>query len=460
MHRAGLLLLLLLSACATRGDDDDAFPDDDDRPFDDDDSGDDDDTGDDDDSTPAVLDSFDDVLTVLQTETDPDALDTLLHTVGWRWRWPLVDGDRWLFATRWEGSPSLAGDVTGWEPVAATAAGPRHHWVLMEASTFLVPAAGAKYKWTEGGTWAEGFESTAHGWDQNGAFSYVAPPTDRSWLERFPDLSTEALPLPRTVRALLPAGFDAAIDGASARTLLLQDGQNLFDPTAFAGGWEVDVALDAPEWADVVALAVDTGADRLDVYGHVQDEPFGDGQRYGGKAAEYATLLEDEVLPFARGRYGIRATGDSLAVAGSSMGGLVSLWLGARWDGEVGCVGALSPTLRWGAMQDDLDGSEALVNRWATTPGHGDAGIFLYAGGNEGFGCVDTDGDGVVEESQDQDNHCVTAQFRDALAALGYQFDVDLVHWWEPGAQHTEPAWRAQVPRMLTACEAMGWSGD
>ncbi len=40
---------------------------------------------------------------------------------------------------------------------------------------------------------------------------------------------------------------------------------------------------------------------------------------------------------------------------------------------------------------------------------------------------------------------------------LGYVLETDLWHWWEPGAQHVEPAWRAQVPRMLQACATSGW---
>jgi len=38
---------------------------------------------------------------------------------------------------------------------------------------------------------------------------------------------------------------------------------------------------------------------------------------------------------------------------------------------------------------------------------------------------------------------------RDALLSVGYAFNVDLAHWWEPGAPYNEAAWAARVFRPL-----------
>ena len=40
-------------------------------------------------------------------------------------------------------------------------------------------------------------------------------------------------------------------------------------------------------------------------------------------------------------------------------------------------------------------------------------------------------------------------QLRDRLASLGYAFDTDLFHRWEPDAQHNEAAWAARIDRIL-----------
>ncbi len=464
-----LLLACLLGGCAVPRDDDDATPvpqDDDDATGDDDDAtGDDDTAGDDDDAT-GDLGTIDGIVAALGAATPTEA-DAVLHAVAWSQGWPVQEGTRWLFVTRIDGASSVAlvGDFNLWNlgahPASSTAGG-AFWWAEVDESEFVAPPAGGRYKWylaAGGGEFRAGDEATAYGYDEFGPFGYVAPPTDTRWAERFPALLTAALPLPRTVRGLLPPGFQPGSPSAGrTRTILMHDGQNLFDPEAIGGGWRVDEALNGEAaWDDVVVLAVDNAADRLDVYGHVPDDIFDDGSSYGGRSGEYLALLADEVLPFARGRYGLVATGASLAMAGSSMGGLVTLEAARRWDGTLGCAAALSPTLGWGAFGTSASGAAALVNQWPDDPGHGSTPLFLYSGGSEGNGCVDTDGDGVDEDSQDSDGYCVNVQFRDMLAGLGYVFEADLWHWWEPLAQHNEAAWAAQVSRMLTSCEASGW---
>lgn len=448
--RAHLLFAALLLVGCPSGN-----PDDDDTTADDDDT-----TADDDDTSPGSW-TLDDIVALLASSTDGAELEALLHGIAWESRWPLQEGDRWLFATRWEGAKtlSLVGDINEWDPQAtpATASPSGVHWyAVIDESDFVGQAAGAHYKWTDGTTWMGGYDATAYFWDDQGRFGYVSPPTNAAWAEQFPGLTSAELPLPRTIRALLPVGFEPGSAAAgSARTLLMHDGQNLFDPDAFGGGWEMDSLLASdPAFSDIVLVSVDNTEDRLDVYAHVADDPFSNGTLYGGRADAYLGQLEDVVLPHFRERYGLVADGQSLMMAGSSMGGLVSLYAARQWDGGIACVGALSPTLGWGAFS--ADGSQALVNLWSSDPGHGAVGLFLYSGGYS-TDCVDDDGDGVVEESEDQDNICVTDQFRDTVADLGYVFDIDLWHWWEPGAQHVEPAWSAQVPRMLEACSSSGW---
>jgi predicted alpha/beta superfamily hydrolase len=270
-----------------------------------------------------------------------------------------------------------------------------------------------------------------------------------AWREQFPHLDTAHLIPARTIRALLPAGFTP---GGSYRTLLMHDGQNLMNPDAAWGGWRMDEALADPAWADVVLLAVDNASDRFEAYTHTIDTI--DGEVYGGQASAYLDMLRDVVLPEFRERYGIEAEGDSLMIAGSSLGGLVSLYIAMVDDSLAACVGAMSSSLFWGALDPALDGSQALANLWST---HGTTAIYLDSGG-DAVACDDLDGDGIPEEAEDFDNYCETAHLRDVLAGLGYEFDVDLWHWHEPGAEHNEAEWAARVPRMLQACSEGGWS--
>lgn len=448
------------SSIYTGGDDDSA---DDGAP--DDDSGDDDTTasGDDD----ADDDSFDDdsspdppppwleFRTEFDAAGDDAARQDLIDGLGRTGRWPWVDGDRALFCTCWPeagGVFSAVGDFNAWDPSADPAE------VHDGCGCAEVESAGplqGKYKWYAGPPeqWRAPPESTAYGWDEFGAFGWVAPPLDEPWLERLPQWPGPPGDAPRTVRLSFPAAFVAGV--TEARQLLLHDGQNVFGPEGPFGGWQVDTTLGTGGWGPVVALAVDSVADRLDVYGHVVDLHPSTGAARGGRADAHLDWILDEVLPAVRARYQLPEQG--LMVVGSSMGGLHSLWAALRRPEALACVGALSPSLGWGAYDSALDGSAALVNLWPGAVGHGGVPLYLDSGGGPGSGCFDLDGDGVYEGLDDSDGYCVTTQFRDRLEELGYSFDADLAHWWEPGAAHDEAAWRERFFRALDHCAAAGW---
>ena len=397
------------------------------------------------------------------TATDVD-LDAALAEVARADGWPLGDATRLVFLTRWDGvtgDVSLVSDLDAWSetarPAARLASGV-HYLVVIERAALTVPIAGAKYKWfTAPAVYRAPPEATAYGYDTNGEHGYVAPPTDVAWYERFPAFASAHLTESRTLRARLPAGFvPGSATAAAARTVLFHDGQNVFAPDAAFGGWRAGDALADPAYADVVALAVDNASDRFDAYTHVPDN-IGTGGAVGGHAEDYLAMLDDEALPFFRARYGVRALGDDLALAGSSLGGLVSLYAAMTSDTRQGCVMALSPTVGWGSIDAAAVDGRTLIDLWPAH-GHGATSVYLDSGGSAGSGCVDSDGDGIQDDTLDSaDNYCETAQLRDLLDASGYDFGVDLSHWHEPGATHDEAAWAARLPRALAACASMGW---
>ena len=400
--------------------------------------------------------SLDDVLARLRAAAAASDAAAIVQEVAWTSGWPLLDGERALFVTRWDdagGAVSLVSDLNAWDTAAhpaETVAG-TFHVVLLDLTAATTVPEGAKYKW-----WASTDvyrappEATAYGYDAFGEHGYVRPPLDAAWRERFPDHTSAHLELARTVRALLPAGFTP---GAAVRTLLLHDGQNVFHPDAPFGGWRADEALADARFADVLVVAVDSVADRMDAYTHVPDTIGG--SLTGGRADGYIAMLRDEVLPFVRSRYGVEATGGSLAIGGSSLGGLVTLYLALEEPSLAGCAIAMSPTLGWGAFAGS-GVSEALLPRFVSA-GHGPVAIYLDSGGSVSGACMDLDGDGVFEDSDDSDNYCVTVQLRDALEAAGHTHGADLFHWHAPGAPHREDAWAARLPMALDACATSGW---
>ena len=131
----------------------------------------------------------------------------------------------------------------------------------------------------------------------------------------------------RTLTVYVPPGYDA---DAKQRypVLYLHDGQNLFDPTraAFGVAWEADATAErlilARRIPPLLLVGIDNTPDRReDEYGYHRDEE----EQTGGRGPLYARFVLEEVKPFIDGRYRTRPGRRDTAVAGSSMGGLVSL---------------------------------------------------------------------------------------------------------------------------------------
>jgi len=161
--------------------------------------------------------------------------------------------------------------------------------------------------------------------------------------------SSQILPDKRDVIVYLPPGYDQH-PHRSYPVLYLQDGQNLFDPrTSFVPGrtWEVrehaDAAIEAGEVEPLIIVGIyNTGDRRLAEYTHERDWRMG-----GGEANEYGLLLTRELLPWIADMYRVRSDRESTGLGGSSLGGLVSLYLGLRYATWFGKLAVLSPSVWW-----------------------------------------------------------------------------------------------------------------
>jgi enterochelin esterase-like enzyme len=157
------------------------------------------------------------------------------------------------------------------------------------------------------------------------------------------------LPDKRDIVVYVPPGYDEHPE-RTYPVLYLQDGQNLFDPrTSFVPGqtWQVreqaDEAIRAGEVEPLVIVGIaNTGDRRLAEYTHERDW-----QRGGGEAAQYGLTLTREILPWIATRYRVRTDRESTGLGGSSLGGLVSLYLGLRYATWFGKLAILSPSVWW-----------------------------------------------------------------------------------------------------------------
>ena len=158
---------------------------------------------------------------------------------------------------------------------------------------------------------------------------------------------------PRRVWVYLPPGY--ARSHRRYPVLYLQDGQNVFDnATAFAGEWGVDETLNhlaatGQRPAPGIVVAVDNGGEhRLDEYSPWVNAEY----KKGGEGSQYTDFLAFTLKPYVDAHYRTRPDAAHTAVAGSSMGGLLALYVGLKYPAVFGRVGVFSPAI-WFA-QDSL----------------------------------------------------------------------------------------------------------
>ncbi len=145
---------------------------------------------------------------------------------------------------------------------------------------------------------------------------------------------------PRTLAVWLPPGYQSHT-GARYPVLYAHDGQNLFDPrTAFAGvEWQLDETADRlirqKRIQPIIMVGIYNTPDRLREYA---DTPLG---------RRYMRFIIEEVKPYIDAHYRTLPQREHTAVMGSSMGGLISLYLLWRYPEVFSKAACLSSTLGW-----------------------------------------------------------------------------------------------------------------
>ena len=335
-----------------------------------------------------------------------------------------TNNNTWIFI-HWEaGSWALAGDFNDWTPAPMSqAAG--FSWIEISISN----PEGAKYKFTQEDTWIADPWGRHFSFDEYGRISFVRPPAGLPHLERFRNFQKNEL-APRDLDIYIPPG-----DGPFP-LLLAHDGQNLFDTNAIWGGWNLLSALE--ERSPMIVVGIYNTPDRMTEYTHVDDSL--DGEHFTAQGDRYADLLQHHILPFVREKYDCS---EKLGIIGSSLGGLISLYIAHLYPDEYDFAASLSGTLGWGKFELD----NPLIVELYESAGKRNTTLYIDSGGGPPpGGCTDTDGDGYYDyDSEAHDNYCESDQFAQIMASIGYTWEVDLFHWYEPDALHNEAAWAARV---------------
>lgn len=345
---------------------------------------------------------------------------------------PLRAGTRATFVWKGlpRGSPMLAGGFNGWSATARALApvGASDVWF---AEVDLAAPDRWEYKLVIDGDWRPDPLNRKLSYDHGNSVVNLAG-SGKSHLERLAAFPSAALGNARDVVVYLPEGY---LDRPQERypVLYMQDGQNLFDPAAPFGCWEVDRTCDRLIAQGALRRLIVVGVppvDRFTEYTHVPD--CVGGSTVGGGADRYARFLAQELKPAIDARYATLPARDETAILGSSLGGLVSLYAAYSFSGTFRNAGGMSSTLDWGSFCS----RSTLLADLARTAGKLDLRIYVDSGG-------------AGPSAPEDDNYGPTIDFRDLLASQGFRFGVDLVHFWEPNALHNEAAWRDRLEKPL-----------
>jgi predicted alpha/beta superfamily hydrolase len=167
---------------------------------------------------------------------------------------------------------------------------------------------------------------------------------------------SEVLGNTRRVWVWLPEGYEQEPERRYP-VLYMHDGQNCFDAAlSFSGEWRADETardlIAAGKIEPIIIVAVEnTGLGRFYEYTPTEFVHKAIGEARGGGAEKYARFLIEELKPMIDRTYRTKAGREDTGVAGSSLGGLVSLYLGQEHGATYGKVGAVSPSLFWGNRQ-------------------------------------------------------------------------------------------------------------
>ncbi len=232
-------------------------------------------------------------------------------------------------------------------------------------------------------------------------------------------------PAHRNILVYLPACYELECDRRFP-VFYLHDGQNLFDGrTSYVAGrtWEAHSTADrliaAGEIEPVILVGIaNTGVRRMAEYTPTCDPHMG-----GGEGRNYGRLLTDELKPFLDRTYRTRPRPQDTALGGSSLGGLISLFLGFENPGVFGKVAVLSPSIWWNHRS-----ILGVVGQAEPRPR---PRIWLDMGTAEGARHV-------------RDTQLLARMLR----RLGWRDDTLAYHEY-PGAIHDEAAWAARFDQVL-----------
>lgn len=240
----------------------------------------------------------------------------------------------------------------------------------------------------------------------------------------------------RQVWVYLPPGYESDTQ-RDYPVLYMFDGQNVFnEATSFAGEWRVDETLEhliaEEKVAPMIVVAVaNHGSRRIFEY-----TPWIISHRAeSGGGQEHLRAWVDILIPRIDAHYRTEVGPENRGLAGSSLGGLMSLYGGFAYPEVFGKVGAFSPSL--------LMAGSVVFEFCAQQSGFPRV-LYMDMGTREDGHLSDRDHDGI------DDHIAALRQLREVLIKRGSLVGENLMVVEDADARHNESAWSRRFPEAVT----------
>lgn len=270
-------------------------------------------------------------------------------------------------------------------------------------------------------------------------------------LRRIPAFESAYLPQERDISIWLPPSYGCEPERRFP-VLYMHDGQNLFDPhTSYVPGrtWEAHITADRMVREQCIEPVILVGINNTGHRRMAEYTPSRDWRHGGGQGPLYARLIVDELKPLIDRTLRTKPGPADTGLAGSSLGGLISLAIGLDYPQVFGKLGVLSPSVWWNRRDiltkigpEESTRSRILppFRRWEPAaraePVFNDERprpkIWLDMGMAEG-----------LRHLRDTD------LLHQRLLTRGWQDGINLMYLRVPGGVHDESAWARRFDRVL-----------
>lgn len=221
----------------------------------------------------------------------------------------------------------------------------------------------------------------------------------------------------RRIWVYLPKGY--ASSSQKYPVLYMQDGQNLFNQqTAPFGEWGVDECLDTlqkktkKEW---IIVGIDNGGiNRMSEY-----SPYNFSTKNSTITAEgeqYVQFLLNTLKPYIDAKFRTLKNASNTAIAGSSLGGLISYYATVKYPETFGNAGIFSPSF-WINIKQVEEDAKAMNNKEMVK-------FYFYGGGLE--------------------SQTLLQEIDKIATALEKKQNIRVTKVNNPKAQHNEKAWQQE----------------